>query len=165
MALKSHVIRDALLDLAKNPPRNAVDSARRYAAMYGRYATDARTVLGNAPASLTAAEATLAAALIPVFTGFGRPSQLVAQQMAQAFTAFWLLPPVVTAGSFPGLVTAVAGTAALGPAMVAAWAANVASKATNQQAAQRMADALHAFTLTVVVTEATAPTPTVGPIV
>ncbi len=164
MALKSHIIRDGLLAMTANPPQSPTDSARRYAKLYARYAAAARTVLGNAPVSLAAAEASLTVALIPVFTGFGRPLPTVAQQMAQAFTAFWLLPPVATAGSFPGIVTLVPGTLILGPALVAVWLQNVAAQASSQEASQRLADVLHAFTLTVVVTEATVPTPTVGTI-
>ncbi len=162
MALKSHIIRNGLLAMTTNPPQNALDSARLYSAIYAEYAAAGRTILGNAPLSLAAAQAALTLALVPVFTGFGRPPGVVAEQMAQAFTAFWLLPPVVTAGSFPGVVTLVLGTPVLGPALQAVWAQNVSARASNQEASQRLADVLHAFTLTVTVTEATVPTPTIG---
>lgn len=164
MALRAEVIRDGLLALADHPPKSPQEAARRYAEIYARYAADARTVLGNAPVSLAAAEATLRIALIPVFTGFGRPPQVVAQQLAAAYTAFWLLPPVATAGSFPGIVTLVAGTPVLGPALAAIWVANVASMPSARDAAQRLAAAIDIFTKTVIVTEATIPSPTVGPL-
>lgn len=148
-------------------PGEAPDMARKWSRAYASYAADASTPLGGSPlsSSLEAAQATLEGALTGIFSN---PLSLLPQTaalMAAAFTAFWFLPPVATLdGAFPGVVTAVAGTALLQAALIAAWLSNLASRAGAEQAAVGVAAALDAFSRTVVVTIATVPSPTVGPL-
>jgi hypothetical protein len=84
--------------------------------------------------------------------------------MALALTSFWLLPPVVFSGTPPGLVTVVPGGVVLPTALFASFATNLAARASNQQASQRLASDLDAFTRTVIVAHPVVPTPVVGPI-
>lgn len=159
MSLDSTILKQSFLDLAQNYPKNIYESAVRRATDYATYALGARTISGNPPVSLAAANATLCGALVPCFTGFGRDPYTVARRIALAYETFWLLPPVVTAGSFPGSVTAVLGTEALASALVSIWNINVSSRADSETAAERLASVFDKFTKTVVVTEV----PGVGP--
>jgi hypothetical protein len=119
--------------------------------------------LGGSPAALDAGQAVLQQALTVTFATSVDPVT-TASQMANAFTAFWFLPPVVFSGTPPGLVTAVGGTAALAVALPAIWLSNQLSKLTTEQSAQAIAAALDAFSRTVIVTHPVVPTPVVGPI-
>jgi hypothetical protein len=146
-------------------PGKAPDMARAWARAYASYAIDGTTVLGGHPVTLDAAQATLQGALTGIFANPYQLAPQTASQMAAAFTAFWLLPPVATLdGAFPGVVTAVAGTGLLQTALVSAWVSNLASRASGEQAARGIAAALDAFSRTVVVTIATVPDPTIGPL-
>jgi len=153
----------SIVDLMKSPDRAPV-VARNWAQLYATYAADGTTLLGGHPLSLDAAQATLQGALTGVFANPYQLAPQTATQMAAAFTAFWLLPPVATTDVFPGVVTAVAGTALLQTALLSAWFSNFASKASGEQAARGIATALDAFSRTVIVTNATVPSPTVGPL-
>lgn len=159
MSLDPNILKQSFLDLGTNYPKDLYESAVRRAQAYATYASDARTVSGNAPVSLAAAQETLTGALVPAFTGYGRGPENVANAIAGAFTAFWFVPPVVTAGSFPGTVTAVTGTQALVEALVNTWEANVRGRVDRDTAAGRLADVFDKFTKTVIVTEV----PGVGP--
>jgi hypothetical protein len=154
----------SIADLMKVPGK-APDMARKWSRAYANYAINGQTVLGGNPVSLDAAQATLQGALTGTFSNPYQLAPQTASSMAAAFTAFWLLPPVATLdGAFPGVVTAVAGTALLQAALLSAWFSNFASQARAEQAARGIAAALDAFSRTVVVTIATIPTPTVGPL-
>jgi len=145
-------------------PDSASAAGEKWAAAYAGYAGNATA--GPAlpsSASLSAAQDTLAGALATAFDAATRagPAGLgsVTAGMAAAFPAFWLLPPVQFAG--PGVTGAV--TAAL-PATLAADLATAFSagpSATAAAQATRIAGVLHAWTLTVTVTNATAAGPVV----
>lgn len=141
-----------------------MDVARGYAEAYADYAADAESLTGNTPTGpgLAAAKLVLSAALVPAFSLI--PPDQAADIIAKAFTAFWLAPPMVFAGTFPGVVTAVPGTAVLAPALTAAWKLNLLTLSKKPEATPRIAQVFHAFTSTVIVTDATTPVPTVGPI-
>jgi hypothetical protein len=164
MPLVSSTLAQGLLDLTRNFPQTPQEAGRRWASVYAQYASTAKTAVGGSIISLAAQERVLGPLLGAVFA----TSQLAPQtasNLASAFTSFWLLPPVPFVGSFPGIVTAVAGTAALQAGLLSVWAANFASRAPNEQAMQKIAGVIDVFTRTVIVTTATVPSPTVGPLI
>jgi len=136
-------------------------SGDAWAQAYKTYGLDAKTTLFAGPPAVTAATATLSTALAAAFAA-GVVLASTAAAMATAFTAFWLTPPVVFAAGLPGTVTAVGGTAALQAGLISTLPANLAL--TKAQQFDAIAALLHTFTLTVVTTTPTIPTPTVGPI-
>ena len=75
-----------------------------------------------------------------------------ASKIAAACTAFWLAPPIPWHGIWPGITTAVAGSGSLGPALEAVMQSNIASRASAAAACKAIANAIHAFSLTVTVT-------------
>src|SRR4051812_28529854 len=109
MALNVVVLRSGIADLSRPFPKDYVESAKRLADAYATYAATAQSVMGGSPVSLAAAKATLQASLAPVFAT-SRLAPQTAAQLAQAFTAFWLLPPVAFVGTPPGVVTVVPGS-------------------------------------------------------
>lgn len=152
MALDKGPLKTALEASLSSYPSTAAAAAAAWAAAYETYAQGGRSCQGAGPGSLAAAKATLEAALTAAFqdgTAAGASSA-----MAAAFTAFWLTPPVTFAGSTPGVVTAVTGTAAFSAALSARFTANAANpNLTFSDAAQGFADDLDlVLTKTVVVT-------------
>ncbi len=146
-------------------PAKAAEMAQKWSRAYASYAIKGVTVLGGGPVTLDAAQATLERALTGIFSNPYQLAPQTATLMATAFTTFWLLPPVATlSGAFPGVVTAVAGTALLQAALISTWLSNFGARASAEQAARGVAAALDAFSRTVIVTIATVPTPTVGPL-
>ncbi len=138
-------------------------AAQLYADAYAAYAADARSPMTGFPLNLTAPTATLQSALAAAFSA-GFDANATAEAMDAAFTAFWLSPPVAFTGSPPGTVTAVTGAGTLAPALLAAWQANTSGDASTADSATQIADAIDAFTRTVIVTHPVVPTPVVGPI-
>lgn len=162
MALSSSTLARALLAISDpaNIPRTPEEAGQKWAQAYADYAAAAMSPVAAPPASLAAGQAVLARALGATFrTSLAAPQ--TASQMAAAFTAFWLTPPVVFGA---GLVTAVTGTTVLAAGLPGVWAANTASSAPAEPAMQRVAGLLDVFTHTVIVTTPGAP-PVVGPIV
>ena len=143
-------------------PSTHADAGNIWAAKYAAYAADAISPMGGAPASLAAAEATLGATLGAAFAA-GSPASVISA-FVNGLTAFWLAPPVVFAGTPPGAVTLVGGAPALGPALSATFASNIAGKLSKQACSDAIAAVLDTFTRTVIVTHPVVPTPVVGPI-
>jgi len=165
MALNLAKLKQGLLGInghGKDFPKTPVVAAKRWARAYAAYAQDAISLGGAAPIPLAANEAALAAALVPVFANPRNLPPQTAQVYATAFTAFWFAPPVTfpltPAGTplpppiLPGIVTLVGGTIALPSALMAAWASNFATSASDEVAMAKMAQVLDAFTRTVIVT-------------
>lgn len=140
--------------MATNFPATHSEAGKRWAQAYGDYAAAAMSLAGGSPIVQGAVDA-LGGVLGNLFAG-----GLAAPAMDAAFVAFWLAPPMAFAGPFPGVVTAVPSV----PGLAGVFASNVEGKASADAAMGAIAAALHAFTLTVIVTDATVPTPTVGPI-
>lgn len=152
MALNKTQLRTDLEALFTAPTESYADAAEAWADAYAVYAANAKSCsTPGAPASLAAAKATLKAVLTTSFSTRTVASD-TAGDMAAAFTAFWLVPPVPFSGTTPGVVTAVAGTAALQAALISTWAANLASQVSAAAAAESMAELLDIFTKTVLVT-------------
>lgn len=164
MALDPSKLQRLLQHLAENPSRTPIEAGYAWARAYRQYCDDAISPLGGSPTTLDAAELFLATSLAGVFSNLAGPAQVNTNQMALALTSFWLLPPVVFSGTPPGLVTVVPGSVVLPTALFASFSTNLAARATNQQASQRLASDLDAFTRTVIVTHPVVPTPVVGPI-
>lgn len=166
MALSQATLKSGIQAIMAAPfPRNSAEAADRWSAAYASYAASATSCGGVSPASLAAAQAALKGVLTGVFAARSPTPNAAASAFASAFTAFWIAPPVVFAPHpFPGVVTVVGGTAALGPALLSAWSSNLATRARADAASSSIASALHAFTLTVVVTHPIVPTPCVSPI-
>lgn len=164
MSLTASKLANEIVKLAqdKSFPKNTVEAGKRWAHAYAVYAADAMSIPPTAapPASLTAGEQTLAAALASVWAS-SRTSPTTAQGMAAALTAFWLAPPVVFGA---GLVTAVPGTSALAAALQGVWSSNQRGKLSAEACARKVAAAVHAFTTTVITTTPFSPSPIVGPI-
>jgi hypothetical protein len=162
VALAASALDARLLALFTTAPLPDTTSAagERWAAAYAGYAglATAGPALPSA-ASLSAAEETLAGALAAAFdaaTAAG-PAGLptVTALMAAAFAGFWLLPPVQFASpGITGVVTA-AAPATLSDDLAAAFTAGQGGSATAAAQATRIAGVLHAWTLTVAVTNAT----------
>ncbi len=164
MARDPKKLKDRLLKVADELRRSPVDVASGYADAYAAYAADARSLIGNAPSgpAIEAARAKLAQMLVPAFSMV--PPTQAADLIALALTAFWMVPPMVFSGSFPGVATAAPGAALLPKAILLAWSTNMATLSRRPEATARIAQVFHAFTSTVVCTDATVPSPTVGPI-
>lgn len=160
MALSSSGLSSGLQNIGF--PDTHAAAGQAWADKYADYAANALSPMGGAVGSLAAAKATLASALGAAFAS-QNPASVVAA-FANGLTAFWLTPPVVFAGAPPGAVTAVGGTAALGPALTSVFASNIAGKLSKQACADAIAAVIHTFTLTVIVTHPVTPTPVVGPI-
>lgn len=150
-------------------PASIAEAASAWAAIYRAFAatTTAPSPPGTpVPASLSAAEATLASALALAFAVRPGAIPALASAISSAVTIFWLTPPVAFAGVSPGVVTAVGGTAALTSALSSAWTANATlfpqGGPSASTAAAQVGSALGAFTLTVLVTHAGPPV--VGPL-
>jgi len=154
-------------------PATHAEAGEAWAALYRAYAEGAQSckALSPLPTALDAAEATLRSLLTVLFqAGAAAPPPGVnpsttANGIASGLTAFWLTPPV----AFPpdGLVTVVAGTAALAAGLLSTWASNLAIPppgVTAQAAAAQHAALIDAFTHTVAVAH-TAPPPCALPLV
>ncbi len=139
----------------KGFPPSYGEAGQRWAKAYGDYAGAGRGPLAVVP-NVSGAVAVLGGSLAAAFA-----SGNAAPLMTSAFVLFWMGPPVTFAGAFPGLVTAVGG----GPNLAPVFAQNVANKASAHDACAAIAAVLHAFTSTVIVTVASTPSPTVGPLV
>ncbi len=165
MSLDASTLSDGIVALTGdgNWPATYADAGERWANLYADYARAAMSPTGGSPAAVDAAIPALSSALAATFAAMADPGT-TASQMADAFTLFWFAPPMAFAGAFPGVVTVVPGTAALAAALAATWASNIAGGLSARDAADAIAADLHAFTTTVVCTDATVPTPTVGPI-
>ena len=157
-----------IMDPNKTRAKTPAEAATKWAAAYKGYASTAMSLLGGAPipASLSAAESTLKTVLEAAFTAGGGPPAM-ATSLSTAFTAFWLVPPIIFTGVPPGVVTAVVGTALLQSGLILCWSQIMAMgpAGTPAAAAQAHATVLDAFTRTVIVTHPTVPVPTIGPIV
>lgn len=160
--LSAPKLANALLKLSSAPVSDVQEMGKRWATAYRSYALDARSPLQSPPTITGAAQRLLGIGMAQAFRAPSPPA--VAAAMAQALTAFWLAPPIAFPNAFPGVVTLVPGAVALPQALVSAWAANFASRASNEGATKAVATVLDAFTRTVIVTHATTPVPTIGPI-
>lgn len=154
MALDQGALKNGLLALTASFPTSYSDAGRRWAEAYGAYAAAAMSSINGVP-NVTGAIAVLASKLAGAFA-----SGAAAPAMDAAFVAFWLAPPVAFAGAFPGVITAVGSVVGF----AAIFAHNISGKASADAACGTLAAGIHAFTLTVICTTATTPTPTVGPI-
>lgn len=154
MALDQGALASALEAVVKSFPPSYDSAGKQWAQAYGDYAAAGRGPLAVAP-NVSGAVAVLGGLLAGAF-GSGNAAPL----MTTAFVAFWFGPPVTFAGAFPGLVSAVGP----GPMLAPVFAQNVASKASAHDACAAIAAVLHAFTITVVVTVASTPSPTIGPL-
>lgn len=137
-----------------------VEPMRRIAECYRSYASDARScqAVGPVPASLAAAEATMAAGLAARLPTSRTPTDL-AQIVGTAGAAFWLLPPVAFIGASPGLV--IAAVPATLTAAILGVIANCAASGARlkpRQVADLWASALHTWTTSVVVLHGPLPT-------
>lgn len=141
-----------LTTLFTSPPATRADCASAWTDVYAAYAATAVSCSGGSPATLVAAKVTLQAALLAAFSGTNAAT--TSNAMATAFSAFWLLPPVVFTGPTPGAVIAVAGTALFQSGLLALWATNVADAASAVDAASGHADLFDILTKTVVVAHA-----------
>lgn len=159
MALDPNKLRQALTGLQQQSP---VMAGYAWAKAYADYARDAISIAGGSPLGVDLAQPLLGSTLAGIFSVSKDPFT-TAQQMAAAFNAFWFLPPMIFSGASPGVVTAVPGVLALPLALTATWATNLAAKAPADEASQRIAQDLDAFTHSVVVAH-TGPPPVVGPI-
>lgn len=162
MALVLADLTSSLTDLfAGRPTRisSAQDAADRWAAAYKAYAAGATSCLAGAPngASLTAAEATLSAALVAAFSS--KDPVTTVSAFGAAFTAFWMAPPMVFTGALPGVVTAATGAAALQAGLPGVWATIQAMgmSCDAAAAASQHATLLDTFTRLVIVLHAPPP--------
>ncbi len=161
VSLVASTLSGKLQQIATSFPATYQAAGQAWANAYADYAGAAISPIGGAPLGISAAKATMAATLA---AGFAAQPAPVAPVIGAALLAFWMAPPMTFSGAFPGVVTVVGGAAAVGPALAAAFASNIASKAAVGPSCDAIAAAIHTFTLTVVVTHATIPSPTVGPI-
>ena len=157
MALDSNVLKNGFIQLSLVPAVNVFDAASHWSQIYAQYAASAQSPAGGSAPSLSAAQGLLAQTLVGAFSG--SDPNYTSQALTAAFTAFWMLPPVVFSDA--GVVTAATGAAILPSALMAAWAVNLATNADAGQASGRIAGVLDAFTRLVIVT---APGPIVGPL-
>lgn len=157
MALNVAGLEAALLPIFKNPPfsPNPFDGGRRIADAYADYAAGAVSCSGGSPTTLAAARPLLELSLGAAFAVYPTTPPQTAQALAAAFTAFWLLPPVVFSGPTPGAVSIAAGTAILQAAFLQIWATipfiRPPSGDPAAVSAAQHAAALDLFTKTVVV--------------
>ena len=164
MGLPLSQLEDDLEMFFTDLPGTAAACADAWGGIYVAYAAGAISPGGGGPGPLAAAQAALAAAFLSA--AGGTSAAATAAALSAAFTAFWLTPPVSFAftppNTTPGAVTLVSGTAALQAAI-----AGMPPAATRRAGAEQFAAAIHAFTMTVVVTHPNTPPvvpPVVGPI-
>jgi hypothetical protein len=145
MALVLSVLTNGFMDLAIRKPKDAREAARRMALTYGIYARSAQAA--GTPGIFTGLETKILEGLL--YTAL-QVTQGVAvkygTQWAAGLTAFWMTPPIVFAfGPVTGFVGA--------PVLIATLTAALSNPLnTDPTAALQIATALHAATLTVVVT-------------
>lgn len=163
MPLVASTLSQGLTNLVQRPPYTPQEVGERWARIYGDYASRATSILGGSPVSVVANQKVLSAALAAVFAT-SKLAPASASQMASAFTAFWFSPPLVFTGAFPGVVTLAPGGPALQAVLLSTWASNYASRAPNGVAMTKIAACLDAFTRLIIVTHATVPDPTFGPL-
>ncbi|MGW0591310.1 hypothetical protein [Streptosporangium sp. NPDC002607] len=146
----------ALFDGRNGYPKTTAEAAQAWAALYRRYAADARAgVTAPLPDPLVAAEAGLVDRLAQAFAAaHGGAVAGLAADLDAAFVAFWSRPPVGFA--FPGPpavagVVTVAPAGVLGSALAGALAAGVAARRTAAAQAQALVGAIDGWTRTVTV--------------
>jgi hypothetical protein len=155
MARDPGTLKAGLLAMTASFPATHGEAAQRWAQAYGgTYAATALALPANVP-NVAGATAALTGKLASAF-----PTDNAAPPMQAAHVEFWTAPPVPFAGAVPGVVTAIGGP----PDLAGVFRRNVESEASADAACAALAAELHRFTSTVVVTVATTPTPTVGPI-
>lgn len=163
MALDQSSFAQGIVDLAgRSFPKDPLEAGTRWARAYAQYAQKALSFAPTpAPPILVAGEQLLAQSLAATWrTSLTAPQ--TAQQIAAALTTFWFVPPVEFG---LGVVTLVGGTAALGSALVGIYTSNQAGELSPDQCAQKIAAAVHAFTITVITTTPVpAAPPAIGPI-
>lgn len=164
MALDPSKLQRLLQRVAEKPSRTPVEAGYAWARAYRQYCDDAASPMGGSPLTLDAAEQLLGSSLAGAFANPAGDPSTASNFMGLSFTSFWLLPPVVFSGTPPGAVTVVPGSLVLPTALFSTFAVNLATRATNEQSAQRLAQALDSFTRTVTVLHPVVPTPVVGPI-
>lgn len=155
MALDKASLQSALADLfgnVSNFPKTALEAGQRWAKVYADYASKAQScqAVPPLPASISVAQATLAATLGTAFSAFDPVS--TSTLFANALVAFWLAPPVAFTGTTPGVVTLAPGGPVLQAALAAAWVSNIVNKVSADFAAAQHATLFDTFTRTVVVT-------------
>jgi hypothetical protein len=143
-------------------PGDYEEAGQKWADAYTEYAANAMTTVGAAAPDLTLSTKPLAATLTSVFGSL--PPGGVGALMAPAFATFWLDPPVFFSGAKSGLVTVAVGIASLPAALDAAFAQNAVPGVSADDAGMNIANALHAFTLTVQVLLTAPPPPVLSPI-
>jgi hypothetical protein len=151
--LNQNTLAGKLIEFGKQP-NEAFIAGRKMAQAYAAYAGSATSCAGASPlpAAIEAAAAKLGGQLGQTFAASKDPV-LTATQMAAAFAAFWLDPPIQFPSAAPGLVTT-AIPATLQAALIATWAQGPSEGAA---AARKLAKVLHKWTKTVIV--AHGPTP------
>lgn len=146
-------------------PRTPVEAGANWANAYFQYAKMAHSPLGGTaiPAQVEAARELLARQLMLAFATPVPDKSITASAMATALTSFWFAPPMVFAGTPPGVVTAVLGTVELRNGLVLVWTQSLAEHASADLVSNRIGQLFEAFTHTVIVTHPGAP-PIVGPL-
>ena len=163
MALVSSTLVDGLRELfedRENPPADAQEAGKRWAAAYSEYAGGA-TALATTPLkpALTAATQTLGGLLGSAFKlgAEAGPAGIatVTPLMDVAFVSFWMTPPLAfSAGPAAGVVT-LASPGVLTSGLAAAFAAGIATpSATAAQQAAVIGGVLDVWTRTITVTVA-----------
>lgn len=131
-------------------PQTAAEAAQRWAAAYGSYASAAADCAGASPLGIPASQASLQAALAAAFANNRATAADTAQALGAAYSAFW--GPIIFVGvPIMGTVILPGIPAALQAALLSAWPALAASRASADDAAQQLAQALHTFTQSVIV--------------
>lgn len=163
MALVKASLKSALESIFTSFPATRSAAASQWASAYGSYAGAAQSCSGTAnPGAISAAQSLLSSSLDSAFSSGNAASTAAA--IATALTAFWFAPPVVFIGPTPGLVTLVAGTAALQSGLISLWSSNVSGGASASSAAQGHADLFDIFTKSVLVVHVP-PAPCSAPLV
>jgi hypothetical protein len=166
MSLSASKLASGLEALTQSLPESYDEAGQRWAQAYVDYASAAATPFGIVPDNPDLPKPALASALAGIFEG-GVPANdnvAIAAGIAAALTDYWLSPPQFFTGARNGLVTLVVGTAALAAALEAVMTANAQPGVTNADACRAIADAIHAFTMTVTVTSALPAPPLIGTI-
>lgn len=131
-------------------PETYAEAGQKWADAYTSYASTALTIAGgSSPLIPPSATVQLAAELAGIFES--KSDGGVGQRIATALSNFWIAPPVPFGGPYTGAVASTAGITTLPAALKAAMDANIQEKADAQTSCQRIADAIHTFTLTVMV--------------
>lgn len=154
MALVQPILAARLVQILGQPSDQAVVKAQELALAYNTYAIPAMaaTLL---PIFVGAEQAMFLTKIIPVFNNPNSTAVQMANAIAGAVEAFWLLPPVLfSAGPLAGAVTSFPGKPILISTLVGIFSSTYPSHVA---VAQSIATALDVATKTVIVTYAPPP--------